>query len=174
VQDEGPGVPPQPEGSTPPPVPPPPPTAAPPFAPPVAPPMAPPVAPQAMPAVQLQPGVGEANMPMMAPTQGYASQLRRWDGQPLPLDFAEKKMIAGILGILLGSLGVHKFVLGYNQEGAIMLGVTIVSWVLTMVIIGIFGVLAMSVIGLIEGIMYLTKSDEEFVMTYGINKKAWF
>ena len=27
-----------------------------------------------------------------------------------------KKILAGILAILLGSLGVHKFILGYNQE----------------------------------------------------------
>ena len=31
-----------------------------------------------------------------------------------------------------------------------------------------------SVIGLIEGIIYLTKSDEEFVQTYQIEKKSWF
>ena len=32
----------------------------------------------------------------------------------------------------------------------------------------------MAVIGVIEGIMYLTKSDEEFVHTYIVNKKGWF
>ena len=31
-----------------------------------------------------------------------------------------------------------------------------------------------SVIGLIEGIMYLTKSDEEFYNTYQVGKKGWF
>ena len=31
-----------------------------------------------------------------------------------------------------------------------------------------------SIIGLIEGIMYLTKSDEEFVQTYQVNQKGWF
>ncbi|MGB0744701.1 MAG: TM2 domain-containing protein, partial [Opitutales bacterium] len=38
---------------------------------------------------------------------------------------AEKKIVAGILGILLGALGIHKFVLGYTKEGVIMLLVTI-------------------------------------------------
>jgi len=28
-----------------------------------------------------------------------------------------KKVVAGILAILIGSLGVHKFVLGYTKEG---------------------------------------------------------
>jgi len=38
----------------------------------------------------------------------------------------------------------------------------------------IFVSMAASVIGLIEGILYLTKSDEEFVQTYILNKKPWF
>jgi TM2 domain-containing membrane protein YozV len=80
----------------------------------------------------------------------------------------KSKVVAGILAILLGALGVHKFYLGYNKEGAIMLGVSVLlSWT------GI-GPAAMSVVGLIEGIMYLTKSDEEFVSTYVTGRKAWF
>ena len=34
---------------------------------------------------------------------------------------AEKKIAAGICGILLGGLGIHKFILGYTTEGVIML-----------------------------------------------------
>lgn len=78
----------------------------------------------------------------------------------------EKKIVAGILAILVGSLGVHKFILGYTTEGVIMLLVTVLTC-------GIAGV-AMSIVGIIEGIMYLTKSDEEFVRTYIQNKKGWF
>ena len=33
---------------------------------------------------------------------------------------------------------------------------------------------AASIIGLIEGIIYLTKSDEEFVNEYITNQKGWF
>ena len=109
------------------------------------------------------------------PMAGYGGgQLMGWNGQPLAPNFAEKTMLAGILGILFGSLGVHKFILGYNTEGAILLGATVASWILTIFIIGFFGVMATSIIGIIEGIMYLTKPDDEFVMTYGVNKKAWF
>lgn len=75
---------------------------------------------------------------------------------------AEKKLIAGLLGIFLGGFGVHKFYLGYNKEGAILLVVSIVTC-------GFGGL-----IGLIEGIMYLTKSDEEFVATYITGRKGWF
>ena len=82
---------------------------------------------------------------------------------------AEKKMLAGLLGIFLGGLGIHKFVLGYTNEGVIMLVVQILGWFLC----GIPS-LVISIIGLVEGIMYLTKSDQEFVQTYIQNKKPWF
>ena len=83
---------------------------------------------------------------------------------------ADKKVLAGILGIVLGGLGIHKFILGYNTEGIIMLGV----WVVGAVFLCGIPSLVMAVIGIIEGIMYLTKSDEEFVHTYITNKKPWF
>ena len=79
---------------------------------------------------------------------------------------AEKKIVAGILGILLGCLGIHKFYLGYNTAGIIMLLVTVLTCG--------FGGAIMGIIGLIEGIIYLTKPDEEFVATYVNNEKAWF
>jgi TM2 domain-containing membrane protein YozV len=77
-----------------------------------------------------------------------------------------KKIAAGICGILIGSLGIHKFILGYQKEGLIMLLVTVLTC-------GIGGIV-MGVIGLIEGIIYLTKSDEEFIQTYQIGHKGWF
>mgnify|MGYP002700299386 CR=1 FL=1 len=81
-----------------------------------------------------------------------------------------KKLLAGILAILLGSLGVHKFILGYNKEGIIMLVVTLIIGTFTCGV----GASLMGIVGLIEGIIYLTKSDEEFYATYQIGKKAWF
>lgn len=74
----------------------------------------------------------------------------------------DKKLIAGLLGIFLGSLGVHKFYLGYTKEGVIQLVITVVTCG--------FG----SILGLIEGILYLTKSDDEFVSTYVVGRKGWF
>jgi len=80
-----------------------------------------------------------------------------------------KKMLVGILAIFLGWLGVHKFILGYTKEGIIMLVVSIVGWFLC----GIPTMLVWAV-GVIEGIMYLTKSDEEFYNTYQAGSKPWF
>lgn len=79
---------------------------------------------------------------------------------------AEKKVPAGVLAILLGGLGIHKFYLGYNKAGIIML-------VITLITCG-FGAFISSIIGIVEGVIYLTKSDEEFVATYITNKKEWF
>jgi TM2 domain-containing membrane protein YozV len=81
-----------------------------------------------------------------------------------------KKLLAGILAIVLGALGVHKFILGYNKEGIIMLVVTVVLGFFTCGI----GASLMGILGLIEGIIYITKSDEEFYNTYQVGKKPWF
>ena len=75
---------------------------------------------------------------------------------------ADKKVAAGLLGILVGWAGVHKFILGYTTEGIIQL------------VISVFTCGFGGIIGLIEGIIYLTKSDEEFVRTYIQNKRGWF
>ena len=76
----------------------------------------------------------------------------------------KSKVVAGVLGILLGTLGVHKFYLGYVRTG-------IVHVVLTVLIITLP---VSSIIGLIEGILYLMKSDEDFHNTYVKNRKTWF
>ncbi|BCU76644.1 NINE protein [Luteolibacter sp. LG18] len=81
---------------------------------------------------------------------------------PAPIPGADKKLLAGLLGILLGWTGAHKFVLGYQKEGIIQLVGSIVTC-------GFGGI-----VGIIEGIIYLTKSDQEFVDTYVNGRKPWF
>lgn len=78
---------------------------------------------------------------------------------------ASKKIAAGICGILLGVFGVHKFILGYTTEGLIMLLVSVLTCGIGSPIMGI--------IGLVEGIIYLTKTDAEFINMYIVNKKGW-
>jgi TM2 domain-containing membrane protein YozV len=84
----------------------------------------------------------------------------------VPRDVANTKLAAGLCGILLGALGVHKFILGMNKAGITMLLITVLTF-------GIAG-MVMHIIGIVEGILYLTKSDEEFYQTYMVQKKAWF
>ena len=83
-----------------------------------------------------------------------------------PIPGAEKKIPAGILAILLGGLGIHKFYLGYTKEGVIMLLVTVLTLGMGAFIIG--------TIALIEGIVYLTKPDDQFVATYVTGRRGWF
>ncbi len=70
------------------------------------------------------------------------------------------------MGILFGGLGIHKFVLGLTGPGLILL--------LTTVLTCGFGGIVTHIIGIIEGIIYLSKSDAEFYQTYIVEKKAWF
>lgn len=79
---------------------------------------------------------------------------------------APNKIVTGVCGILLGFLGVHKFILGYSRAGLIMLLVSVLSCGIMAPIFGI--------IGLIEGILYLVKSDDEFVRIYVVGRKDWF
>lgn len=88
---------------------------------------------------------------------------------------ADKKIIAGICGILLGGFGVHKYILGYKNEGIILSAIGGITFILSILTCGLATplFLLVSLFGLIEGILYLTKSDEEFVRTYIHNKKPW-
>lgn len=81
-----------------------------------------------------------------------------------------KRLLAGILAIVLGGFGVHKFILGYNKEGIILLVATLLLGGLTC---GTAGWLAW-IIGLVEGIIYLSKSDAEFYRIYQLGRKPWF
>lgn len=103
------------------------------------------------------------------PPPGYAPPPGYGPGGPPPGSYypggqsSGKKIGAGLCGIFLGGLGIHKFVLGYTNAGIIML------------VIGLFSCgIVSGIIGLIEGIIYLTKTDQEFDATYVYNTKEWF
>lgn len=102
--------------------------------------------------------------PLASAGGGYQPMQQAYSGGPpaQPLPGAEKKIVAGICAIAVGGFGVHKFILGYTTEGIIQIALTFITC-------GIGGI-----IPIIEGIIYLTKSDEDFVRTYIQNKKGWF
>jgi TM2 domain-containing membrane protein YozV len=79
---------------------------------------------------------------------------------------ASNKIAAGVCGIVLGSLGIHKFILGYTGAGLIMLLVSVLTCFVAAPLVHL--------IGLIEGIVYLTKPDDEFVRTYVEGQRSWF
>ncbi len=102
--------------------------------------------------------------------QSYQNAYQQPYGQPYDQVAPKDHIAAALLAIFLGTLGIHKFYLGYNQAGFIMLAVSILGSLFT------FGLAAMvmSLIAFIEGIIYLVKSQQEFDSIYVYNKKEWF
>jgi TM2 domain-containing membrane protein YozV/RNA polymerase subunit RPABC4/transcription elongation factor Spt4 len=80
------------------------------------------------------------------------------------------RILVGVVAIFLGWLGVHKFMLGYNREGILMLLASTIGGLLT----GGLATLAMLIVGIIEGGIFLTTSDSEFFGTYVQDEKTWF
>ena len=78
----------------------------------------------------------------------------------------KKRVAAGALAVLFGWLGFHKFYLGYTLEGVIVFLLAVISQ----------GKLvpALFILGVVEGILYLTKHDEEFRAIYLTSRKPWF
>ena len=60
----------------------------------------------------------------------------------------KNKNVAGLLGIFLGGLGIHKFYMGRHGQGILYL---LLCWTYVP-----------AIVGLIEGIIYFTDSDEKF------------
>lgn len=89
-----------------------------------------PAAPQQYPQMSQQP-------PMPNPAFGY----------PQP----KSRVAAGLLGIFLGGLGIHRFYLGYTTIGVIQIILTVFLGILTLGLVGLWG--------LIEGIMILAGAN---------------
>ena len=81
---------------------------------------------------------------------------------PSPIYQENKKILAGVLAIMLGGFGIHKFILGYTKEGVLQ------------ILMSFFSCGLASVIPFVEGIIYLTKSDEEFYQIYQVGRRPWF
>ena len=93
--------------------------------------------------------------PVQQVPQGVPYQQAPMPGPaPVPPTYQPKsKMAAGLLGIFLGSLGVHNFYLGYTGKAVAQLLLGTVGWITC----GIAPT-ASFIWGLIEGIMILTGS----------------
>ena len=118
-------------------------------------------------------GVGDAATEIYAEigsgrAAGYGGGGRHYYGGAAPA-YAKSKIVAGLLAIFLGWLGIHKFYLGYTGPGIILLLCGTIGWIT-------FGILPVivSIIGLIEGIIYLTKLDDQFDQEYVVQRKSWF
>jgi TM2 domain-containing membrane protein YozV len=86
---------------------------------------------------------------------------------------SKNKLAAGLLAIFLGSLGIHKFYLGLTGPGLAYLLINTIGFAVTWLLLYIPNII-LAIMALIEGIIYLTKSDEEFEQLYVVQKKKWF
>ncbi len=126
---------------------------------------------------QPPPSAGEQSPQVVEPVPAPAPVVDTTPGQIPASEIQNKKLVSGLLGILVGGLGIHKFYLGYQQEGLIMLLVTVLGGGFgTFLTCGLLApvLFVMPTIGLIEGVLYLTKSDKEFADTYLTGRKTWF
>ena len=90
-----------------------------------------------------------------------------------PTTSNKNKTAAGLLALFLGGLGIHKFYLGYTVPGIIFLLINTVGFAVTWLLFWTPNIIV-GIIVFIEGIIYLTKSDEDFEQTYVIGKKQMF
>ena len=80
----------------------------------------------------------------------------------------KKQIMAATLALLFGALGAHKFYLGYNTQGTIMLLMGTLGWFF------LVPPFASLLIGLIEAVIYFRKNEQEFYDTYEAKQRAWF
>jgi TM2 domain-containing membrane protein YozV len=115
--------------------------------------------PQPSPGAPEQPGFAFAPQPQAQPVKPYTG-----------IGSVEKdKWVAAVLAFVLGWLGIHKFYLGYKNEGLAMLLVGTIG----SLCFGL-GTLVMAVIGIIEAVRYVILTQEDFQNTYVKNRKGWF
>lgn len=110
----------------------------------------------------------------------------------------KSRIVAALLAFFLGGFGVHKFYLGKTQAGIIhillAIGGSVLFFIglaggvigslsgsggvggvgLVLLIVGFVAVTANGLVCLVETVMYLTKSDEDFNRIYVGTSKSWF
>lgn len=84
----------------------------------------------------------------------YCTNCGRSMGDNLPAQTGKNRIVAGLLAIFLGSLGIHNFYLGFNNRGLIQLLVSVVGGICTCGV----ATIAIEIWALVEGIQIFTGS----------------
>ncbi|MDQ8029477.1 MAG: TM2 domain-containing protein [Brevundimonas sp.] len=100
---------------------------------------------------------------------GVATNIYVTSTQRIASSSDKNKIVAALLALFVGWLGIHKFYLGKTTAGVIMLLCGTIGWVLIAIPPMIIGLIAF-----IEFIIYLVKSDEDFHRDYVVGDKSWF
>ena len=78
------------------------------------------------------------------------------------------RLVAALFALFLGTIGIHKFYIGENKAGLIMLLVAIFGLIL------VVPTLIMAVIAFVEAINYFMTPDDEWHQRYVEGNRAWF
>ncbi len=95
-------------------------------------------------------GVATVGRPSPTPTYTFLTT------PPIGRQGYRSAVVAGVLAILLGSLGVHRFYLGYTGAGAAFLLSSVGGILYAILVVPFFFAMAASVLALVEGILLLT------------------
>lgn len=100
---------------------------------------------------------------------GTAANIYIIGGAPLNLSGDKNRIVAALLALVLGGIGIHKFYLGKTTAGVLMLLGGTIGWIT-------FGFVPALVylIAFIEFIIYLLKTDGDFHRDYVAGNKSWF
>ncbi|MEO0463744.1 MAG: TM2 domain-containing protein [Pseudomonadota bacterium] len=105
---------------------------------------------------------------------GEAMQIYMLSGGGIDMSGEKNKFVAALLAFFLGGLGAHKFYLGYNNAGIIMLVLFIGGWLTSWLIIGLIPLMIVGLIAFIECIIYLVTDEGDFQTRYVDNERQWF
>lgn len=100
---------------------------------------------------------------------GDAKEIYKAVGSIESFSGEKNKIVAGLLALFLGSLGIHKFYLGRMKQGVIMVVVFFLGFILLGIPSMIIGIIAF-----VEAIIYFLKPEDEFQRLYVDGDKAWF
>jgi TM2 domain-containing membrane protein YozV/RNA polymerase subunit RPABC4/transcription elongation factor Spt4 len=98
--------------------------------------------------------------PRQGPQAGYARQGNQYSPRK------KERIVAGILAILLNGLGIHKFYLGKTGLGILYFVLCVLGLVFSWLFIPALISLTICIIAIIEGIVILVNSEEEFDRKY--------
>lgn len=79
------------------------------------------------------------------------------------------RLVAALLALFLGTIGIHKFYLGYNRAGLVMLLVSIFGAILLLI-----PTIVMGIIAFVEAITYLMMPEDEWNQRYVVGERPWF
>lgn len=82
-----------------------------------------------------------------------------------PAGYAQKsRLAAGLLGIILGSLGIHNFYLGFTTRGVVQLLVSLIGGIFTCGL----ATIAIGIWGFVEGVLLLSASPSRMYDGHGV------